>query len=167
MASIGDGHRSPSRRSRPPAASERRPGSRRRRRSPSPPSPGSPPQMDLSPSSPLPGRGWPAGARRAIMIGSGIEGPVPPGLAGHPSRDASTMPTTPPRATAAVATPHPAAAEAGREVLSGGGNAVDAAVSAMLACCVAMPGAVGLGGYGGSLVAYLAADRRTVAVDFD
>ena len=42
----------------------------------------------------------------------------------------------------------------------GGGNAVDAAVAAMLACCVAMPGSVGLGGYGGSLVAYLAGEGR-------
>ena len=77
------------------------------------------------------------------------------------------MPTTPSRANAAVATPHPAAAEAGREALLRGGNAVDAAVSAMLACCVAMPGAAGLGGYGGSLVAYLAGEREAVAIDFD
>jgi gamma-glutamyltranspeptidase/glutathione hydrolase len=48
-----------------------------------------------------------------------------------------------------------------------GGNAVDAAVGAMLACCVAMPGSVGLGGYGGSLVAYLGRERTAVAVDFD
>jgi gamma-glutamyltranspeptidase/glutathione hydrolase len=48
-----------------------------------------------------------------------------------------------------------------------GGNAVDAAVGAMLACCVAMPGSVGLGGYGGSMVAYLAREQQCVAVDFD
>src|SRR5690349_2187572 len=71
------------------------------------------------------------------------------------------------RATAGVATPHPAAAAAGRGLLLRGGNAVDAAVGAMLACCVATPGAVGLGGYGGSLVAYLADERKTVAIDFD
>jgi gamma-glutamyltranspeptidase/glutathione hydrolase len=69
--------------------------------------------------------------------------------------------------TAAVATPHPAAADAAREILRRGGNAVDAAVGAMLACCVAMPGSVGLGGYGGCLVAYLAGEGRTVAIDFD
>jgi gamma-glutamyltranspeptidase/glutathione hydrolase len=68
---------------------------------------------------------------------------------------------------AAVATPHPAAAAAAREIFASGGNAIDAAVGAMLACCVATPGAVGLGGYGGSLVAYLAASRETVAIDFD
>src|SRR5438046_9696430 len=67
----------------------------------------------------------------------------------------------------AVATPHPAAAAAARDVLLRGGNAVDAAVGAMLACCVATPGAVGLGGYGGSLVAFLAKSGRAVAVDFD
>src|SRR5438034_10616585 len=79
-----------------------------------------------------------------------------------PTRRAGT-----PRPTAAVATPHPAAAAAGRDLLLRGGNAVDAAVGAMLACCVATPGAVGLGGYGGSLVAYLANERTTVAIDFD
>jgi len=67
----------------------------------------------------------------------------------------------------AVATPHPAAAAAARDILLRGGNAIDAAVGAMLACCVATPGAVGLGGYGGSLVACLATGARTVAVDFD
>src|SRR6187200_3154904 len=67
----------------------------------------------------------------------------------------------------AVASPHPAAAAAARDILLRGGNAVDAAVAAMLACCVATPGAVGLRGYGGSLVAKLADQRKAVAVDFD
>src|SRR5262245_54254327 len=67
----------------------------------------------------------------------------------------------------AVASPHPAAAAAARDILLRGGNAIDAAVGAMLACCVATPGAVGLGGYGGSLVAYLAKGGKAVAVDFD
>jgi gamma-glutamyltranspeptidase / glutathione hydrolase len=71
------------------------------------------------------------------------------------------------RKAAAVATPHPAAAAAAKELLVRGGNAVDAAVGATLACCVAVPGAVGLGGYGGSLVAYLAEKGRAVAIDFD
>src|SRR3954469_23110040 len=70
-----------------------------------------------------------------------------------------------PRSTAAVATLHPAAAAAGRDILLRGGNAVDAAVAAMLACCVATPGMVGLGGYGGSLVAFL--NGKAVAIDFD
>jgi gamma-glutamyltranspeptidase/glutathione hydrolase len=68
---------------------------------------------------------------------------------------------------AAAATPHPAAAAAARTVFAAGGNAVDAAVAAMLTCCVAEPAMVGLGGYGGSLVAYLTDARQTVAIDFD
>jgi gamma-glutamyltranspeptidase/glutathione hydrolase len=79
----------------------------------------------------------------------------------------STMRTPSSQKSAAIATPHPAAAAAGKAILLRGGNAVDAAVGAMLACCVAMPGSVGLGGYGGSLVAYLAAERKATAVDFD
>lgn len=71
------------------------------------------------------------------------------------------------RKTAAVATPDPAAADAGREVLLRGGNAVDAAVAAMLTCCVATPGSVGIGGYGGSMVAYLAGEGKAVAIEFD
>lgn len=74
-------------------------------------------------------------------------------------------PIMPGRTTAAIATLHPAAAAAGRDVLLHGGNAVDAAVAAMLACCVATPGMVGLGGYGGSLVAVR--DGKAVAIDFD
>src|SRR5262245_15572901 len=72
-----------------------------------------------------------------------------------------------PRTTAAVATPHPAAAEAARSILSRGGNAVDAAVGAMLASCVVVPGSVGLGGYGGSLIAYVTGQKKVVAIDFD
>jgi gamma-glutamyltranspeptidase/glutathione hydrolase len=72
-----------------------------------------------------------------------------------------------PRNLAAVATPHPLAADAAKEILDSGGNAIDVAVGAMLACCVVTPGAVGLGGYGGSLVAYLADTRKSVAIDFD
>jgi gamma-glutamyltranspeptidase/glutathione hydrolase len=69
--------------------------------------------------------------------------------------------------TAAVATGHPLGAAAGLEMLEGGGNAADAAVAAMLAMCVVVPGSVGLGGYGGSAVVYDGRSRRVVAVDFD
>ncbi len=77
------------------------------------------------------------------------------------------MITRPGPCHSAIATPHPGAAEAGGDLLRRGGNAFDAAVGAMLTCCVAMPGMVGLGGYGGSLVAYLAGEGKAVAIDFD
>src|SRR4051812_25579337 len=69
--------------------------------------------------------------------------------------------------TAAIATGHPLGAAAGLEILRDGGNAIDAAVAAMLAMCVVVPGSVGLGGYGGSAVIHIARTGQTVAVDFD
>jgi gamma-glutamyltranspeptidase/glutathione hydrolase len=69
--------------------------------------------------------------------------------------------------SAAVATGHPLGAAAGLEILRDGGNAIDAAVAAMLAMCVVVPGSVGLGGYGGSAVIYTARSGKSVAIDFD
>jgi gamma-glutamyltranspeptidase / glutathione hydrolase len=57
------------------------------------------------------------------------------------------------------------AAEAGREVLRAGGNAVDAAIATAFALAVTLPEAGNLGG-GGFLVAYLPNRREVVAVDF-
>jgi gamma-glutamyltranspeptidase/glutathione hydrolase len=57
------------------------------------------------------------------------------------------------------------AAEAGREVLRSGGNAVDAAIATAFALAVTLPEAGNLGG-GGFLVAYLPERREVVAVDF-
>jgi gamma-glutamyltranspeptidase/glutathione hydrolase len=68
---------------------------------------------------------------------------------------------------AALATGHPLGAAAGLDILRDGGNAIDAAVASTLALCVVIPGMVGLGGYGGSAVIYLARERRVVSVDFD
>ena len=68
---------------------------------------------------------------------------------------------------AAVATHHPLAASTAQRILLAGGNAIDAAVAAMITLCVVLPGSVGLGGYGGSMVVYLANKRKTLALDFD
>ncbi|HEX8521842.1 MAG TPA: gamma-glutamyltransferase [Tepidisphaeraceae bacterium] len=68
---------------------------------------------------------------------------------------------------AAVATPHPQATLAARDILLDGGNAFDAAVAAMLALCTVQSHQVGLGGYGGNLVAYVARERKVIAIDFD
>jgi len=50
-----------------------------------------------------------------------------------------------------VAAGHPATAEAGAAVLRAGGNAVDAAVAAVLTSCAAEPLLTGLGAGGGAL----------------
>ena len=69
--------------------------------------------------------------------------------------------------TAAVATHDPFGTEAARQMLLAGGNATDAAVAAMAALCVGLPGSVAFGGYGGSMIRYDAATRRTTCLDFD
>jgi gamma-glutamyltranspeptidase / glutathione hydrolase len=57
------------------------------------------------------------------------------------------------------------AAEAGREILRGGGNAVDAAIATAFGLAVTLPEAGNLGG-GGFIVAYLADRHEVVTVDF-
>jgi gamma-glutamyltranspeptidase/glutathione hydrolase len=69
--------------------------------------------------------------------------------------------------SAAVATHHPLAADAAAQILRGGGNAADAAVAALSTLCVVLPGSVGFGGYGGSLVFRSAKTGKTTAIDFD
>ena len=57
------------------------------------------------------------------------------------------------------------AAEAGREMIRLGGNAIDAAVATGFALAVTYPQAGNIGG-GGFMLAYVAAEDRTVAIDF-
>jgi gamma-glutamyltranspeptidase / glutathione hydrolase len=63
-----------------------------------------------------------------------------------------------------VASESEAAAEAGREILDAGGNAVDAAVATTFAIGVAQPQSCGIGG--GGFMVYRGADGETAALDF-
>lgn len=71
------------------------------------------------------------------------------------------------RVRGAIATPHTEGAAAAASILQQGGNAVDAAIAALMTLCVVEPGNVGFGGYGGSMILYLAAEKRVTAIDFD
>ena len=64
-----------------------------------------------------------------------------------------------------VASDSPAASEIGANVLADGGNAFDAALATSFALGVARPYSTGLGG-GGFMVAYLAAEKQVVVLDF-
>jgi gamma-glutamyltranspeptidase/glutathione hydrolase len=67
--------------------------------------------------------------------------------------------------TAGVAASHPATAEAGLRILRAGGSAADAAVAAVLTCCVVETIFTGLGG-GGFATYYDAATGETTCLDF-
>jgi gamma-glutamyltranspeptidase / glutathione hydrolase len=64
-----------------------------------------------------------------------------------------------------VASAHPLASQAGREILKKGGNAVDAAVATTLAISVVEPFSAGIGG-GGFLLLHQANDPKIKALDF-
>ncbi|MDX2198515.1 MAG: gamma-glutamyltransferase [Phycisphaerae bacterium] len=64
-----------------------------------------------------------------------------------------------------VATDSAEASQAGAEILAAGGNAFDAAIATSMALTVARPQSTGIGG-GGFLIAYDAAKRAFVALDF-
>jgi gamma-glutamyltranspeptidase / glutathione hydrolase len=68
-------------------------------------------------------------------------------------------------ARGAVAAEHALAAEAGIEMLAGGGNAIDGAVAAAFVNGVVNPSSCGIGG-GGFLLVFTAGDGRTRALDF-
>src|SRR5215218_4688716 len=74
------------------------------------------------------------------------------------------MPAVSSTPTGMIAAGHPVTAEAGARVLREGGNAVDAAIAAMLASFVAEPLLTGLGAGGYMLVA--GPGRDSVLLDF-
>lgn len=73
----------------------------------------------------------------------------------HPVHDASGM----------VASQIELASRVGAEILAAGGNAVDASVAVGFALAVTLPRAGNIGG-GGFMLAYIAAEDKTVAIDY-
>jgi gamma-glutamyltranspeptidase/glutathione hydrolase len=57
--------------------------------------------------------------------------------------------------------------KAGEKILADGGNAIDAAVTAALAACVAAPARAGIGGYGGHMIVALKGGKKIRAIDFN
>jgi gamma-glutamyltranspeptidase/glutathione hydrolase len=55
----------------------------------------------------------------------------------------------------------------GDKILAEGGNAIDAAVAAALAACIAAPARSGIGGYGGHMIIALAGGKKITAIDFN
>jgi len=67
----------------------------------------------------------------------------------------------------AITTSNPEAKKAASEILKKGGNAVDAAVAALLTLTVVQTSSVGIAGYGGSIIIYSAKDKKVSSIDFD
>ncbi len=64
-----------------------------------------------------------------------------------------------------VVSGEPTAEKVGAQVLSSGGNAVDAMVAAALTAAVAAPAMTGIGGYGASIIIASADGKQVVAID--
>jgi len=77
------------------------------------------------------------------------------------------MSTLQPYEHGVVAAKRRSSAEAGVEILKSGGSAIDAAVATALAECVSAPADNGFGGYGGSMIIYLAREGRVAAIDYN
>jgi gamma-glutamyltranspeptidase/glutathione hydrolase len=58
-------------------------------------------------------------------------------------------------------------AEAGEKLLAAGGNAIDAAVAGALCGCITAPNSCGLGGYGGTMIVWLAKEKKATCIDFN
>ena len=65
-----------------------------------------------------------------------------------------------------VTAPHPTATQAGLDILTAGGTAIDAAVAAAFTLAVVTPASTGIAGFGGCLLMYLAEQSRVVALSF-
>jgi gamma-glutamyltranspeptidase/glutathione hydrolase len=119
---------------------------------------------------------WPEASVPAAPVSAPAVAPAPTAVASLPEareqvepEAPSAMGTAPPRAPVRatrhmIVAAHPAAAEAGREILRKGGNAVDAAIAAQLVLNLVEPQSSGIGG-GGFLIHFARASGTIESYD--